>query len=111
MEQLDKDLWSYEEKAFLPHGSKKMGFESDQPIYLTCENDNPSSAKLLFLLNDASSEGIESYDRVLNMFDGHSEEMIKRARERWKLYNDMGHRLKYFQQNESGVWEMKLASS
>jgi len=108
METLSKALWTYTENSFLPHGIKEDEHVESQPIYLTCEMKNSNSAKLLTLINDASTEGLDAYDRVLIMFDGHSEEMLKDARANWKKFNAEGHKLTYFQQNEQGAWGKKM---
>ncbi|HEY9569116.1 MAG TPA: DNA polymerase III subunit chi, partial [Thalassobaculum sp.] len=49
-------LWTYEERAWLPHGAVRDGNAADQPIWLTAADENPNGATFLFLL-DGSSAG------------------------------------------------------
>ncbi|MBM3521175.1 MAG: DNA polymerase III subunit chi, partial [Alphaproteobacteria bacterium] len=42
VEQLTGLLWTYDDEAFLPHGSKADGFGELQPLWLTAGDDNPN---------------------------------------------------------------------
>lgn len=105
VEQLNKELWTYTTKFFLPHGSKKDGNESEQPIYLTASNENPNGATILAIAGNAEAENIDSFDKCLYMFDGNDEEQLKTARNRWKEYKESGFDITYWQQNPKGGWE------
>lgn len=106
---LNSFLWTYEDESFLPHGSKKDGFSSAQPIYISSETDNPNNAEFLFLVDGAkiSVEDLSSFERVFNIFDGNSEESLSAAREFWKALKNSGAELHYWQQNKVGKWEQK----
>lgn len=102
MDQLNQSLWTYQQLAFLPHGSSKDAQPEAQPIYLATTEDNKNSATLFCVTGGAVPEG--AYDRVLDVFDGHNEEAVTAARVRFKTYKDQGHELSYFQQTD-GKWE------
>ncbi|MGB1540200.1 MAG: DNA polymerase III subunit chi, partial [Rickettsiales bacterium] len=106
-ERLSGLLWTYDPNSFLPHGRKEDGNEASQPIYLTAENDNPNHANLLAVTDGSTPENMDGFERVLDLFDGQDEAMVKAARTRWKAYKDAGHELQYWQQTESGGWEKK----
>ena len=47
VEALNQLLWTYEERSFLPHGSKRDGRPERQPVWLTTEDENPNGATCL----------------------------------------------------------------
>ena len=53
VEFINSLLWTFDEEAFIPHGSKKDGFAKEQPIWLSSEDDNPNQAEMLFLVDGA----------------------------------------------------------
>ena len=57
-EALNAHLWSYDQKSFLPHGSKKDGHAADQPVWLTAQDENPNEATVLFLTDGAISDKV-----------------------------------------------------
>lgn len=109
VEFLNSELWTFADDSFLPHGSKKDGFAAQQPIWLTSDSENPNNAELLVLVDGAEieEENLNKFVRVLNVFDGNSDEAINQARRLWKMYRDGGHEVYYWQQNTSGKWEQK----
>lgn len=102
-------LWTYDEESFLPHGSKKDGFASAQPIFISTNLTNENNATLLILIDGATPDvqNLCSYERVLNIFDGNNEDALYKARDYWKEIKALGHELHYWQQNEKGVFEQK----
>lgn len=53
LQRLDAHLWSYRPESFLPHGTKADAASEKQPIYLTCDNDNPNGADIRFFVDGA----------------------------------------------------------
>ena len=105
LEALNVHLWTYDDRGFLPHGSRGDGFAEDQPIWLTVDDENPNGAQVLFLTDGAESARVGDYDLVCELFDGHDAAAVAAARERWKTYKDAGHDLTYWQQTDKGGWE------
>ena len=69
-EHLCTALWTYEEAAFLPHGSASDGHAALQPIWLTHREENPNGASLLVLVDGVEAADFQSYSRCLDLFDG-----------------------------------------
>ncbi|MGB0682401.1 MAG: DNA polymerase III subunit chi [Magnetovibrionaceae bacterium] len=111
VEQLNGVLWTYDQDAWLPHGSKKDGEASEQPIWLSVDSDNPNGASFLFLTDGAEQEDVAGYERCFDLFDGSSEEAVQAARLRWKRLKDAGHLLTYWQQTPQGRWEKKATAN
>ena len=105
-EYLCAALWTYEEAAFLPHGSASDGHAPLQPIWLTHREENPNSASLLVLVDGVEAADLQSFSRCLDLFDGNDADMIEAARGRWRRARDAGHVLTYWQQTQTG-WERK----
>lgn len=106
VEFLNSHLWTYHDTSFLPHGSKKDGFASQQPIWLTAEDDNPNNAKLLFLTDGAAVnlENLNNFDRVFNIFDGNNQTSLEQARMFWKNLKAAEFDVYYWKQDADGKW-------
>ena len=102
-------LWTYKPDSWLPHGSKADGFESEQPVLITVEDDNANKAKMIMLTDGGTIEEIQSFERCLNLFNGYDEAAVQKARALWKAVVDAGHEAYYWQQNDAGKWEMKAS--
>ncbi len=107
LEALNAHLWTYNDRVFLPHGSKRDGHAARQPIWLTTVDENPNDAVVLFLTDGALSAKAGNYDLVCELFDGNDPDAVAGARERWLAYKDAGHKLTYWQQTDRGGWERK----
>ena len=109
VEFLNTALWTYDDQSFLPHGSKKDGNADMQPIWLTSGDDNPNNAVMLFLTDGASVDikNLGAFERVLNLFDGNSEESLSQARAFWKGVKAEGIECFYWQQDDNGAWKQK----
>ncbi len=106
VEHLNAMLWTYEEAAFLPHGSVRDGNASAQPIWLTHYSENPNGASILVLVDGVEAEDLETFARCLDLFDGNDEGAVEAARGRWRRAREAGHTLTYWRQTASG-WERK----
>ena len=107
VEALNAHFWTYDDRAFLPHGSAADGFAAEQPIWLTTEDENPNDARILVLADGATSERVGDFDRCLEMFDGRDEGAVAAARERWRAYKTAGHSVTYWRQGERGGWQQQ----
>ncbi len=106
VEALNALLWTYDQDAWLPHGSARDGHAEDQPIWITDGDDNPNGATFLFL-TDGCSGPVAEFERCFDMFDGNDAQSVAAARERWKKWKEDGHTLAYWQQTETGGWAQK----
>ena len=107
LEALDGHLWTWREDSFLPHGMLRDGTEGLQPVWLTDEDDNPNQANVRFMLDGVAPPDLSAYERGVYIFDGHDNDAVEGARERWKAEKAAGHDVTYWQQNARGGWEKK----
>ncbi len=110
VEFINSLLWTYSEESFLPHGSKRDGFVEVQPIFISADEANENSAVMLILADGAifPVDKLDSYERVLNIFDGNDENSLNNARGYWKEIKTLGGELHYWQQNANGSFEQKV---
>jgi DNA polymerase-3 subunit chi len=104
---LDTHLWTYREDSFLPHATDESEMSDKQPVLLTVSPDNPNRATVRFFIDGAEASAIETYQRVVFMFDGYDQEQLEGARAQWKKLKGEGHNLTYWQQTQDGRWEKK----
>ena len=107
VEALNSHLWSYHDRSFLPHGSKKDGHPERQPVWLTIEDECPNQAEVLFLTDGATSANLGDFQLCAVLFDGKAQEAVQAAREQWTGYKNAGHSVTYWQQDEGGRWSQK----
>jgi DNA polymerase-3 subunit chi len=106
VEHLNAALWTYEDGAFLPHGSVRDGNPELQPIWLTDRDENPNGASMIVLVDGREAEDLHLFARCADLFDGTDAEAVEVARGRWRRAREAGHTLTYWQQTASG-WERK----
>src|SRR5204863_1286263 len=60
VEHLNAALWTYEEAAFLPHGSERDGNPGMHPIWLTHHAENPNGASMIILVDGLEAEDFQA---------------------------------------------------
>jgi len=104
LDALSVALWA--QPAWLPHGGIADGDPDLQPIWLSTEPKALNGARYLFLVDGATADNLDDFDRVFDLFDGNSEVSVAAARVRWKVARDNGHVVAYWQQTERN-WRKK----
>ena len=108
IEALDAHLWTYRDDGFLPHGTWREPEAAAQPVLLTVNEGNPNGSNVRFLIDGAPLPAdIESYQRVVLMFDGEDEEAVAAARAAWTEAKAKGHDATYWQPDAQGRWVKK----
>ena len=97
-------LWTYKDRGFLPHGSRKEGHADKQPVWLTTEAENPNGAHVAFLVDGAELADTSAFALCCELFDGRDEEAVARARQHWTAAKAAGSDVTYWQQTAKG-WE------
>lgn len=106
---LDAALWTFRDDSFLPHG---MENGENQPVFLTCGEETPNGADILFLVDGATlpAEKMAGFTRVCLMFDGNDPAAVAAAREEWKQVTGARLPAKYWAQ-EDGRWLQKAENA
>lgn len=103
-------LWTFDDRSFLPHGTRRDGEADRQPVWITDRLENPNGATVLFLTDDVGPpEGtawpeLPGINLVCDLFNGDEAESLSQARERYRLALSTPHTLTYWQQDEQGRW-------
>lgn len=53
-QELDKTLWTFSKKYFIPHATDKDPFPEKQPIFITNTITNPNNATILAMVNPST---------------------------------------------------------
>jgi DNA polymerase-3 subunit chi len=105
---LDSHLWTYDDAAFLPHGTAADGHPELQPVYLAAGPETPNDATVRFLVDRAPPpDDPERYQRLVLVFDGTDEAALTDARAAWKVLKERGLDVTYWQQDGEGRWVRK----
>jgi DNA polymerase-3 subunit chi len=80
--EINRTLWTYSQKTFIPHGSSKDPLPDIHPVYITSLDENPNGANLKILIDnfEFTSNGFE---KLLYIF---AEDLVN-LEESEKLYN------------------------
>jgi DNA polymerase-3 subunit chi len=88
-EALDELLWTFNERAFVPHELHKgVPAAGPAPVLLTQDLDGIEAADLLVNLSDRLPARLDRFARIAEIMDGDAERKAK-GRERFKAYRDM----------------------
>lgn len=109
VDYLNTLLWTYKPDSWLPHGTQTDGFEAEQPVLITSAESNLNKAEMIMLTDGGTFEEIRTFQRCLNLFNGHDEVAVQNARQLWKDVVQEGCEAYYWQQNDAGKWEMKAS--
>ena len=105
---LDSHLWTFDDAAFLPHGTAADGHPELQPVYLAAGPETPNDATVRFLVDRAPPpDDAERYQRLVLIFDGTDEAALADARAAWKQLKGLGFSVTYWQQDDAGRWTRK----
>ena len=105
---LDSHLWTFDDGAFLPHGTLADGHAELQPVYLAAGPETPNGATVRFLVDRATlPDDVERYERLVLIFNGADETALGEARAAWKALKARGLDVTYWQQDGEGRWIRK----
>ena len=106
-DEMDTHLWTLSPTSFIPHGLDSDNWPEEQPVILTCKDENPNQSIVRFCVEGAPCSNAENYERIVVIFDGKNDEQLNRVRAQWKEFKAAGHNVTYWQQNENQKWEKK----
>jgi DNA polymerase III subunit chi len=107
---IDNLLWTYDDQSFLPHAQLGDGDAGRQPVLITVEEMNANNAHVLFLVGGAAtppwdSPLVQSFARVVVLFDGRDPEALSAARQNWTEAQAASHAVTYWKESPSGKFE------
>lgn len=111
LDRFNKLLWTFSSLAFLPHGTVDEEHAEAQPLLLSKSPDSRNGAAILATVNAETVPDLGQFKRFLDIFNGHDDDAVTKARERWKHFKTAGHKLTYWKQDEMGRWYQEASSS
>jgi DNA polymerase-3 subunit chi len=106
-ESLNKALWTFASKSFVPHGSIDDALPDQQPILIT-DNLNRAlelkKADILMAYNSKIPTNAFLPQRLIYIFHDQDEESVTNAREEYKRLKGEDAELLYYKQEEDGSW-------
>jgi DNA polymerase III subunit chi len=97
LNSIDDFLWSYSTKHFIPHATYNDPFPELQPVYITNKEENPNNANIILAIGNVEIN-LLSFSKLLYVFDGNDQSQTIFAREKWKHYKALGHKINYWEQ-------------
>ena len=109
---LDRQLWTYSDASFLPHGADGDPDPARQPVWLTTAAAVPNGAEALFLVDgaEAAPEEMARMEVTAVLFDGHDPGAVEAARGQWRAVTAAGLAAIYWAQ-EGGRWVKRAEAS
>ncbi len=114
--ELDRVLWTYSKKHFIPHATSQDPFHQEQPIYITHSIENPNNSKIIILVNPTE-------DNLLKLFSSTSEVKLDTIEKVMIIFDDVqrtqfseikvlllktkfnNSEINLFEQLNSGLWQ------
>lgn len=98
LSRLDRELWTFEDLAFLPHlllrgGQRPADRLRETPLWLVERAEDAAHLPVLVHLGDEPAEGFESFQRLIEVVSGDEAER-EAARSRWRHYKHRGYEIK-----------------
>lgn len=101
MESLNRSLWTFAQKSFIPHGDANDKIEDDQLIYITYKDENPIKARNLMLV-DTLDYIYEDFDKKFIVFTNKIANQVKHC---FTKLGTPSNNVSYYQQNSKGIWQ------
>lgn len=114
--ELDRVLWTYSKKYFIPHATSQDPFHQEQPIYITHSIENPNNSTMIILVNPTE-------DNLLKLFSSTSEVELSTIEKIMIIFDDVqriqfseikalllktkfnNFEINLFEQLNSGLWQ------
>jgi DNA polymerase III subunit chi len=108
MAGLDRELWTFSDESFLPHGVDGDPDPARHPVWLTTASSVPNGAAALFLVDGAKAapEEMAAMQVTAILFDGQDAAAVEAARAQWRAVAGAGLAAVYWAQ-EGGRWVKK----
>lgn len=65
LKTIDMFLWTYSKSELIPHGTAEDGNPSLQPVWLTCQEENPNQANVIIVVGDLRPTSLTSFEKAL----------------------------------------------
>ena len=107
-QNISEKLWTFEDDAFIPHGViGQSAHDANQPVLFSDQRENVNVAQVLILPHQLDWDGPDEFTQICRLFDGRNPDRLVLMRQNWQKDKQAGHKLSYWQQDNSGTWLVK----
>jgi DNA polymerase-3 subunit chi len=114
--ELDRILWTYSKKHFIPHATKEDPFPQEQPIYITHSIENPNNSKIIILVNPTEEKLLQLFSRtspleintikkIMIISDDIQQIQFSEIKALLLKTNSNNSEISLFEQLDSGLWQ------
>jgi DNA polymerase-3 subunit chi len=110
-ESLNKILWTYSQKEFLPHGSNLDPLPAAQPIYITNILEIPNKATLLIIVNPPNiievlnnNPYISQFQRIIVAYDLFDEAILHKITDWITQRENKNTIIDFYKQSPNNAW-------
>jgi len=104
LEYIDDFLWTYSNESFIPHYVDDSNYINVHPILLSLSENINNNADVFVTIEGYLPENIEKYKKIIDIFDGKDDQIIKDALVRVENIKNKGYKVDCWRQEISG-WE------
>jgi DNA polymerase IIIc chi subunit len=97
---INRILWTYSQKTFIPHGSSIDPLPNIQPVYISTGPENPNNANLKIFI-DSFDVCEENFEKLLYIFSDNSLN-TENSKKLYDKYIDNGLKVSYHIQETKG---------
>ncbi len=114
--ELDRILWTYSKKHFIPHATKEDPLAQEQPIYITHSIENPNNSKIIILVNPTEDKllqlfsktsplKIDTVEKIMIISDEIQQIQLSEIKALLLKTNINNSEISLFEQLDSGLWQ------
>lgn len=100
----DNYLWTYDPKEFISHGLITNEEKPLEQVLIGEASEMVVGVDYLLLLNNASFEGFEKFERVFWFFNHFDQDIAKKAQDLRDLAKNQGVEVNWWLQNDKGAY-------
>ncbi|MFP4027036.1 MAG: DNA polymerase III subunit chi [Candidatus Brocadiia bacterium] len=96
-EQLDKKIWTFEDRRFIPHFLADEAREPIiEPVLIYCGDEPIGEADVLIeAAGGHALDDIEKFDKIYDLAEVYDDELQELSRKRYRKYQEAGYSMRY----------------
>ena len=119
---LDRVLWTYSKKHFIPHATNTDPLPEKQLIYITDKLENPNNAESIIFINPtniiineattkSSAVRFDQFQKIYLIFDDMQKTSATKVNEMLKKSSAKKYKINFFVKNDQGMWQKPLINN
>lgn len=103
LENINRLLWTFSQKSFIPHGTIHDPHPEVQPIFITVDEENLNNSSILALI-DCDFSNVSSFERVIVIFSDLNKNSAALAQKQYDSFKKI-YDVTIYSQSDKGSWE------